>query len=111
MNLNDLQIDPVNVGQWRKEGREFLLLDCREQEEYEIVHLEGSRLIPMSEIASRLDELASFRDQSIVVFCHHGVRSLNVARWLSAQGFSAVHSMRGGIDRWAREIEPNLPRY
>ena len=111
MNQNNLQVDPALVEHWKIEGRDFLLLDCRETEEYEIVHLDGSRLIPMSEIENRLDELASFQDQSIVVYCHHGVRSLHVARWLSMQGFSAVHSMHGGIDRWAREIDPNLPRY
>lgn len=89
----------------------LLLLDCREQQEYELVRLEGARLIPMSELAERVEEIRDYQDQPIAVYCHHGVRSQRVAHWLAQQGFSDVSSLAGGIDRWSLEVQPSLPRY
>jgi len=65
----------------------------------------------MSEIQNRLAELETHRDDDIVIHCHHGGRSLRVANWLRQQGFSKAQSMAGGIDQWAVEIDPSLPRY
>jgi len=59
----------------------------------------------------RAAELEPYRAREIVVHCHHGGRSMQVTQWLRQQGYSRVQSMAGGIDRWACEIEPNLPRY
>lgn len=89
----------------------FLLLDCREQDEYDLVRIEPSQLLPLSELARRVDELHPRKLDEIVVYCHHGGRSLRVARWLQSQGFHSVKSMAGGIDEWARSIDPGLPRY
>lgn len=65
----------------------------------------------MSEITDRLEELEPFRDEELIVYCHHGMRSQQVANWLQQQGFSNVKNMTGGIDHWSREINPQLPRY
>ena len=92
-------------------GDSFLLLDCREADEFEIVHLEQSTLLPMSEIQRRVAELDEHRDREIIVHCHHGARSLNVAMWLRQQGFPKAQSMSGGIEQWAVEIDPTLARY
>jgi rhodanese-related sulfurtransferase len=89
----------------------FLLLDCREPDEHAMVRIDGAKLIPMSELAVRHAELAPYRERRIVVYCHHGGRSLRVARWLREQGFASAQSMAGGIDQWALDIEPGLPRY
>ncbi|MFC6646878.1 rhodanese-like domain-containing protein [Granulicella cerasi] len=87
-----------------------LVLDVREGWEYETTHIPGSKLMPMQEVPSRafneLDE-----DQHIAVLCHHGARSLSVANWLQQQGFSNARSVAGGIDLWAKVIDPKLPRY
>ena len=56
-------------------------------------------------------ELDALRNDEIVVYCHHGVRSRQVAHWLRGQGFAQVKSLAGGIDRWSQEIDPTLPRY
>jgi rhodanese-related sulfurtransferase len=88
-----------------------VLLDCREPDEYETVHIEGARLVPMSQIVDRVGELEAFRGQPIIVYCHHGGRSLRVANWLRQQGFADVQSLAGGIDRWAVEIDSTLARY
>lgn len=88
-----------------------LLLDCRTDEEHATARIEGSVLIPMQEIAGRLAELDGWREGTIVVHCHHGVRSLRVTQWLRERGFDRATSMRGGIDAWSAEIDPSVPVY
>ena len=90
---------------------DFLLLDCRERDEHDVVHIDGAQLLPMSEIQERVGELNDHRDREIVVHCHHGGRSLQVALWLAQQGFEKTKSMAGGIDQWAAEIDRSLSRY
>lgn len=92
-------------------GGDFLLLDCRETDEHETVHIRGAKLLPMSELMTRVGELEPFKASEIVVHCHHGGRSLKVTNWLRQQGFPKVQSLAGGIDQWAVEIDPSLPRY
>jgi rhodanese-related sulfurtransferase len=106
-----LEIDCRTTKNKLDAGGDFLLLDCREPDEYATVRIEGAKLVPMSELADRVSELEPFRNHPIVVHCHHGGRSLRVARWLREQGYPQVQSMAGGIDQWAVEIDPKLPRY
>jgi adenylyltransferase/sulfurtransferase len=89
----------------------FLLLDCREPDEHQTVNIQGAKLLPMSELMTRVGEIESWKGKEIVVHCHHGGRSLKVTNWLRQQGFPKVQSMAGGIDQWAVEIDPSLPRY
>ena len=90
---------------------DVILIDCREPDEHKLVHIDAARLIPMTEMAARVAELEPFRNARVIVHCHHGGRSLRVVHWLRQQGFSQAQSMAGGIDQWAAEIEPGLPRY
>jgi rhodanese-related sulfurtransferase len=91
------------------EGRPFLL-DVREPWETAAVGFPGAHLIPMDEVPARVhNELDP--DGRIVVICHHGSRSLNVANWLRNQGFEQAQSLRGGIDAWSRDVDPALARY
>lgn len=92
-------------------GDKFVFLDCREPNEHQTVSIQPAKLLPMSEIQNRLAELEPHRGDDIVIHCHHGGRSLRVANWLRQQGFSKAQSMAGGIDQWAVEIDPSLPRY
>ena len=109
--MNPLEIDCSQVKVKLEAGEDFLLLDCREQYEYDTVCLPAAMLVPMSEIQERVGELDSYRQQEIVVYCHHGARSLQVTFWLQQQGFENVRSMSGGIDEWAQTIEPGMVRY
>jgi rhodanese-related sulfurtransferase len=93
----------------RDAGASFVLLDVREPEEVALVHLAGSIHIPMGEIPGRLHELDP--EKEIIVYCHHGVRSLRVANFLLQRDFERVASLAGGIDAWSVDIEPELPRY
>ncbi len=86
------------------------ILDVREPWEIQTASLAGSTNIPMNDIPARFKgELDP--QKHIAVICHHGVRSMNVTAWLRRQGFENVQSLRGGIDRWAREIDPSVPLY
>ncbi len=86
------------------------LLDVREPWELQTAQIAGSKHIPMGEVPARFNQELDPEDH-IVVVCHHGVRSMNVTAWLRQQGFEKVQSLRGGIDRWSREIDPSVPIY
>lgn len=113
MSGNELpmEIDVRGVKQKLDAGDDFLLLDCREENEHALVCIDEATLVPMSELVDRVGELEPFRAKNIVVHCHHGGRSLRVASWLREQGFSQAQSMAGGIDQWAELIEPSMARY
>ena len=87
-----------------------LLLDVRRPDEIEICVIKGALQIPLAELPDRLEELAEHGQKVIVVYCHHGVRSLSGAALLGANGFAAT-SMRGGIEAWSREVDPSVPTY
>lgn len=86
-----------------------LLLDVREPWEYQIVHLDDSRLVPMRQVPAELDSLDE--DQEIIVICHHGIRSRQVALYLESHGFHNVVNLLGGLDAWARHTDTSLPTY
>ena len=91
-------------------GADITLLDVREPWEYETARINGSKHVPMGDIPARFNQELD-PESHIVVVCHHGVRSMNVTAWLRQQGFEKVQSLRGGIDRWAREVDPSVPLY
>jgi rhodanese-related sulfurtransferase len=107
--LANIEVSPQEVKQRLDRGEKFLFVDVREPWEYETTRTEGSKLIPMREIPANLAELESAED--VILFCHHGMRSLDAAAWLRSQGVEAARSMTGGIDRWSTEIDPLVPRY
>lgn len=86
-----------------------LLLDVREPWEYETCHIEGAALMPMHSIPARIDDLDE--DAAIVCICHHGMRSLQVAAYLEQHGFKLLSNLTGGIDAWARQVDPAMPKY
>ncbi|MBI5533737.1 MAG: sulfurtransferase [Deltaproteobacteria bacterium] len=86
-----------------------MLVDVRQPFEHETCSLPDSLLIPLGELSERLEELDPA--QPIVVYCHHGIRSLSAAVFLQNAGFPDVVSLAGGIERWAVEIDPTVPRY
>jgi rhodanese-related sulfurtransferase len=111
MNELPLEIDCQSVKALRDRGEPVVVVDCRTQGEWDVVHLDDAKFMPMHELADRVGELEPHRDQRVVVHCHHGGRSLRVVHWLRQQGFLQAQNMTGGIDAWAVEIDPTLPRY
>ncbi len=90
-------------------GTKLQLVDVREEWEFQAARIDGATLIPMGQIAARLPELDP--ESGIVVICHHGGRSMQVAVFLERQGFSNVHNLTGGVDAWARSVDPSMPLY
>ena len=105
------EISCTEVKSLLEAGGDFLLLDVRTPEEYAIAQIPSAKLIPIREISGRIGELTPHRQGRIVVHCHHGGRSEQVAAWLRQQGFAGAQNMVGGIDAWAVEIDRSLPRY
>ena len=102
---------PTELREKLARGDEFLLLDVRTTEEWQIARIDGARLIPMDAIRNSLDLLEEHLDGEIVVMCHHGVRSAAVCGFLRSQGFEDVHNLEGGIDAWSSEVDPSVPLY
>ena len=105
-----LETSCQEVKQLLDAGTDFLLVDCREADEHAIGTIAGAKLLPMSELAARHEELDKQAPQ-VVVYCHHGMRSAQVATWLRQQGCPQAQSMAGGIDQWSQEIDSTLKRY
>src|SRR5438067_1194761 len=104
------QIQPADLKKMLDAGVSVLLLDVRQPEEHAICALPGSVLIPLGELPARVNELDPAAEM-VVVYCHHGVRSLSGAALLSQAGFPNVASLAGGIDLWSQLVDPAVPRY
>ena len=90
-------------------GAAPLLIDVREPREWEIARLPGATLIPLSTLPARLGELDAARE--IVLYCHHGQRSMHALELLRASGFTKLKSLRGGINAWSKDVDSAVPRY
>ena len=107
--MTDLEITPRELKDRLDRGEKLLLVDVREPHEHALCRIEGAVLIPMGTIPANFQKLDA--DEDVICFCHHGMRSLDVANWLRQQGVKSAKSMAGGIDRWSTEIDPQIPRY
>jgi len=93
-------------------GETLQLIDVREPFEHQIASIAGSELIPMNTVPAALQQIEKKSDGGVlIVFCHHGMRSLSVVNWLRQQGVTDCQSMSGGIDRWSTDIDSAVPRY
>jgi adenylyltransferase/sulfurtransferase len=107
-----IETTPQEVKRRLEAGEKLALIDVREPGEHHLTRIDGAELIPMNTVPQRLAELDGKADEAtLVFFCHHGMRSLDVADWLRRQGVDNCQSMSGGIDRWSIEIDPKVPRY
>ena len=105
------RVHPADLAQWRADTDRPapLLLDVREPWEVAIVQIPQSMTIPMNQIPARIDELP--RDRPIVCVCHHGMRSMQVAHFLEHHGYLEVYNLSGGIDGWAKVVDPTCATY
>jgi len=106
----DYEVAPEELKTLLESDSDIVVLDVREPWEFETARIENSKHIPMNDIPARFNQELD-AEKHMVVVCHHGVRSMNVTAWLRKQGFENVQSLRGGIDRWARQIDPKVPVY
>jgi sulfur-carrier protein adenylyltransferase/sulfurtransferase len=103
------EIEPAELKAELANERDVQLVDVRELSEWNIVHIKGAQLIPLTSLSNSLGMLDPGR--SIVTYCHHGVRSMQALEILERAGFQNIRSLRGGVDAWARELDPAMPRY
>ena len=110
---HDIEIEPASLEAWLQDSNKKnpRLIDCRELEERLICHIKESELIPLKEIGSAISEWHSDYKQNFVIYCHHGIRSLQAAQFLREQGFENAYSLAGGIEKWAIDIDQELTRY
>jgi len=100
---------PVELSHEMKQGRKVMLLDVREPHEWEIVHLEGAKLIPLRDLPERVNELDTADE--IVAYCHTGARSARATDFLRSLGYKKVRNLEGGVEAWSMEVDHTLPRY
>lgn len=105
------QITPAELSAWlaAPEARKPVLLDVREPWEFQTCRLPDSLLVPLRTLPARIAELEP--DADTVVICHHGARSMQAAYFLEHHGFTRVHNLAGGVDAWARTVDPAMPVY
>lgn len=105
----EFEISPTDAAELLRE-KKARFIDVREPWEVATAHIDGALVVPMGDVPARANQELD-PDEHLVVFCHAGVRSMNVTVWLRNQGFEQVQSMRGGIDAWSREVDAMVPRY
>ena len=93
------------------EDRAVHLLDVREEDELAVCRLNGAQHIPMLQLFAGLQAPRAEPQTEVVVFCHHGERSLEAARYLRLNGFARARSLAGGLEAWANDVDPSMPRY
>ena len=109
---DSLEVTPAEARRHMQAADGAALIDVREPEEFAIAHVESSELIPMNTIPAQLQQLEALADDKpLLLLCHHGARSLQVAAWLRNQGIENCFSVAGGIDRWSLEVDGAIPRY
>lgn len=105
------QLSVTDLAAWLADGsrEQPQVLDVREEQEWAICRIEGSRLMPMNTVPSRVQDLDP--ERPLVCVCHHGGRSMQVAIYLERNGFPDVYNLSGGVDAWALEVDPKMARY
>jgi rhodanese-related sulfurtransferase len=104
----NMRVAPTDVKAWLDAGEEFSFIDCRTPQEWELANLPAAERLDYD----APDKYMSLpKDRRIVFTCHTGDRSLDVASYFVGHGFTAVYSMRGGLDAWSQEVDSALPRY
>jgi adenylyltransferase/sulfurtransferase len=103
------EITPAELATRMRDPSPLDVIDVREPGEWEIAHIEGTRLLPLGELAESLATLDSARE--IVVMCRSGKRGADAARQLQAAGFRKVKNLAGGLLRWADDVDPSIPKY
>ena len=112
--LEDFEISPAKLKDLREGERSpaIRLIDCREEDEFTLCRIEGGELRPLSNFAQEAEtHLFNDLETPMVIYCHHGVRSMQATMFLRQRGKGNVWSLAGGIDLWSKEIDRDVPRY
>ena len=105
------QIAPLNLAAFLREHPGAILLDVREPWEHKLAALDGSVLVPLGSLGAGAEDALPSAEAPIVVYCHHGVRSLHACSLLASMGYADLINLAGGIDRYSIEVDAAVPRY
>ena len=105
----DFVIEAPQLEEILDSGKEIVLVDVRDQNEWDICHIDGAKLMPVVEFDKYIPELD--KDDEIYLYCYKGSRSMTALKQLHADGFAKIKSLSGGIDSWAELVDPGMPRY
>ncbi len=105
-----MTITPTELKTRLDQGKDFRLIDVREADEWALVRLPEAELIPLSTFQLRATQELD-PDETIILYCHHGMRSARAQGFLKAQGYKEVLNLTGGIDAWAVQVDPSMKRY
>lgn len=109
--MSATEITPRELARCLENGHKVQMIDVRQPWENEVARLPNSTLIPLNEMPQRLPEVLAEGSATVVLYCHHGVRSLSAVTYLHRLGYHHVRSLAGGIDGWSCEVDPTVPRY
>lgn len=110
--IENPEITPDHLDSLLQSGEVAIrLIDCREEDEFAICRIEGAELVPLSRFAAEAAKNIVGETRPVVVYCHHGMRSLQATHFLRSRGVGRVWSLQGGIDRWSTTIDQSVPRY
>jgi rhodanese-related sulfurtransferase len=104
-----MQIAPAELADWKKRGANLKILDIRTREEHEAARIDGAVLFSQELMQEMLGRWK--REEPLVIVDHQGNKSMDAAAYFAGHGFQNVRALRGGIDAWSREVDPNVPRY
>ena len=105
----DIEITVMQAKELREKNPSIQFLDVREPGEFEIGHISETLHIPLNFIPFSLGKIP--KDETLIVYCHHGMRSLKAVEYLKAKGFDKVVNLAGGIHEWSTKIDPTIPTY
>ena len=105
------EITPLELKVKMDEKQDFVLIDVREPNEWDIAHIEGATLLPLSQLPNRYKELDKYKGKEIVVHCKSGVRSQKAINFLKQQGYSHLVNVAGGILGWSDQVDSSVPKY
>lgn len=106
-----LEVTVDAVAAAKRSQNRFRLIDCREEDEFAICRLEQAELMPLGQFPALAENRLRDRNEVIVVYCHHGMRSAQAASFLRDKGYRRCFSMAGGIDLWSQQVDASVPRY
>ena len=109
--MNKNEIDALGLKVKMDEKQDFVLIDVREQNEYDMARIPGSILVPLSQLPNRFHELDQYKGREIVVHCKMGGRSAKAIAFLKQQGFENLVNVAGGITGWSDQVDPSVPKY
>jgi len=109
--MNIHQIAPQNLEKLLHDRPDIVLLDVREAWEHDLASLKSSILIPLATLAAKVEEMIPDKSTPVVVYCHHGIRSLQGCGLLASLGYTEVINLSGGIDRYSHEVDSSIPIY